>query len=280
MQTMLFSEISINCLCVYAFLNPAREDRVAEKHAITYRLMYLKSGRMNFQVKKETFVLSAGDVLFMPAGTKYSTVAFGKPVELYNILFNVTGGGQGHDNQLSRPCFSALNTRERVEFSDVKELNDCRVFKIPFIGEAFQEIAEEYARYGEFSQLIINAELTLLLLKLLKSNTRSSRGQQVDMIIKYINDNINTDISCGTVAAHFNYHPNYINKIMRLTTGSSLHSYIMNCKCKMAANMLLETDKSVTEIAHELYFCDSSHFSNVFSRIMKSSPSKYRKNFN
>ncbi len=280
MQTMLFSEISINCLCVYIFLNPAREDKVAEKHAITYRLMYLKNGRMNFQVKKENYSLSSGDVFFMPAGTKYSTRSYGKPVELYNILFNFTGGGQGHDNQLAIPSFKALNTRERVEFSDVREMNECHVFKIPFIGDAFQEIADEYERYGEYSQQIINAELTLLLLKLLKNNTPSSRNQQVDLIIKYINDNIQTDISCGTVAAHFNYHPNYINKIMRLTTGSSLHSYIMTCKCKKAANMLLETDKSVTEIAHELYFCDSSHFSNVFSRIMKSSPSKYRKNFN
>ena len=88
---MTLSEISINCLCVYIFLNPAKEERVMEKNAVSYRLMYLKSGKMTFQTKKETFALQPGDVLFMPAGTQYSTMAFGKPVELYNILFNFTG---------------------------------------------------------------------------------------------------------------------------------------------------------------------------------------------
>lgn len=277
---MLFSEISINCLCVYIFLNRAKENKVTEKHAVTYRLMYLKNGRMNFQVGKKLFALSAGDVLFMPAGTKYSTMAFGEPVELYNILFNFTGGGLVHDNKLAIPSFKAQDIHSKVKFSDVEELNDCKVFKVPLIGGSFQSIADEYTKYEEYSQLIINAELTLLLLRLLKTNTHSSRGQQVELIIKYINDNIHTDISCRSIAKHFNYHPNYINKIMRLTMGTSLHSYIMTCKCKAAANMLLETNKTITEIAHELYFCDSSHFSNVFSRIMKSSPTQYRKNFN
>ena len=277
---MTLSEISINCLCVYIFLNPAKEERVMEKNAVSYRLMYLKSGKMTFQTKKETFALQPGDVLFMPAGTQYSTMAFGKPVELYNILFNFTGDGQVHDNRLAVPQFTVPASNAKVIFSDVQELNACRLFKVPFIGEEFLRIAEEYITYGEFSQQIINASLTLLLLKLLKNNTKSMREQQVERIMKYINDNIHNDLSCASVAAHFNYHPNYINKIMRLATGTNLHSYIMTCKCKKAASLLLETDKTITEIAHELYFCDSSHFSNAFTKIMKTTPTQYRKNFN
>ena len=107
-----------------------------EKNAVSYRLMYLKSGKMTFQTKKETFALQPGDVLFMPAGTQYSTMAFGKPVELYNILFNFTGDGQVHDNRLAVPQFTMSASNAKVTFSDVQELNACRLFKVPFIGEA------------------------------------------------------------------------------------------------------------------------------------------------
>ena len=52
---------------------------------------------------------------------------------------------------------------------------------------------------------------------------------------------------------------------------------ILREKCRVGANWILETNMSITEIARELGFCSTSHFTNTFEKIMKCSPSMYKK---
>mgnify|MGYP000862699726 CR=1 FL=1 len=99
----------------------------------------------------------------------------------------------------------------------------------------------------------------------------------ISNITKYINLHMNDKLSCESVSKYFKYHPNYLNRMFRKTTGMTLHQYIMRLKIQYATELLLQTDMPITDIALQLSFYDSSHFSNIYIKYTGVSPTKYRK---
>ena len=54
--------------------------------------------------------------------------------------------------------------------------------------------------------------------------------------------------------------------------------YISDVRIKNACEMLLNSSKSVTDIAFDCGFYDSNYFGDAFKSIKGMSPNKYRKN--
>ena len=126
----------------------------------------------------------------------------------------------------------------------------------------------------------MNAIITLLLTKIIDKKENNIKKELCSQILEYIDLNIANAISCNSVAKHFNYNLNYLSKLIKKETGRSMASYILREKCRVGANWILETNMSISEIAKELGFCSLSHFTNSFEKIMKCSPSMYKKMVN
>ena len=70
--------------------------------------------------------------------------------------------------------------------------------------------------------------------------------------------------------------PNYLNKLVRSSLGSSAKSYIIKKVMQEAKNLLLYTTKPVEEISRELQFNTSSYFIRMFRKETGTTPMKYR----
>lgn len=77
-------------------------------------------------------------------------------------------------------------------------------------------------------------------------------------------------LELGMSADHF-------SKVFKDATGWSPMDYFQRRRIQHASWMLLNTDFSLTELAHALGYCDSAHFSNLFKRHQGLSPRDYRK---
>ncbi len=53
--------------------------------------------------------------------------------------------------------------------------------------------------------------------------------------------------------------------------------YLLEYRVKTAAQLLLETEESVTEIGFAVGFSDSSYFTRVFRRLIGCAPSEFRR---
>jgi AraC-like DNA-binding protein len=60
------------------------------------------------------------------------------------------------------------------------------------------------------------------------------------------------------------------------TIGCAPRRYLEERRVAQAARALLETDRTVGEIAREVGYPDPYHFSRVFRRVTGSSPRRYR----
>lgn len=80
----------------------------------------------------------------------------------------------------------------------------------------------------------------------------------------------------GYCAEALHLSPNYFGDLIKKETGKSPQEYIQLKIIDMAKKKILGSDKSVNEIAYELGFKYSQHFSRFFKKHTQQSPNEYR----
>lgn len=78
-------------------------------------------------------------------------------------------------------------------------------------------------------------------------------------------------------AGQFNLSPNYFGEMVKRQTHITAQEYIHGKILEKAKAMLLHSDQPVNEIAEQLGFAYSNHFTRFFRTRTGMSPSDYRK---
>lgn len=107
----------------------------------------------------------------------------------------------------------------------------------------------------------------------------SSDQKTIDIIKKYIVDNICNDISRNTVAEYMQYNSDYLSRLFRKETGQTLTNYIQDEKIKAAIVLLTEANQPVSKTADRLGFTNFSYFSQLFKSKTGYSAKHYQKIF-
>lgn len=91
-------------------------------------------------------------------------------------------------------------------------------------------------------------------------------SSKIQDIINYIHYNIHNSekLTKKELANQFHISENYMSQYFRSKMNIGLKKYILNYKLKLAETRLKYTDLTITEIAHELGFTDSSHLDKTF----------------
>ena len=112
------------------------------------------------------------------------------------------------------------------------------------------------------------------------SNAKLSSNVRSDIVCavqEFVIDNFtNNEISLDMVAKHVYVHPSYVSRIFSKQFNSHFRSYINGLRINLAADMLINTEKSVGDICHEVGFSDHSYFNKVFKQLRGVTPSEYR----
>ena len=97
-------------------------------------------------------------------------------------------------------------------------------------------------------------------------------------VATYIYNHYSERLILEDVAKKFNLSRSYLSKKFKSVTGFGFKEYIINVRIQHACELLLNTNKSITDIAFECGFNDSNYFGDAFRRTKGISPNKYRKN--
>lgn len=99
----------------------------------------------------------------------------------------------------------------------------------------------------------------------------------VQGIIRYIDRHLEEDISVGSIAELVGLNQDYLTRMFKKNTGSSLKQYIVKHKVEAAKNLLLTTDLSVTLVSERVGYVNYSNFIRAFRQIVGCTPSEYRR---
>ena len=88
--------------------------------------------------------------------------------------------------------------------------------------------------------------------------------------------NINEDVTVSDLAAAVGYSPEHLTRKLRQLAGMAPHHYVMRRKIEVAKRMLLDSKKSIKEIALDLGFKTIHHFTRAFGRWVGAPPARWR----
>ena len=106
------------------------------------------------------------------------------------------------------------------------------------------------------------------------SSSQYKYNNQIQEIIRYINDNISENMSIEHLSEHFFLSESYICRIFKLSTGTTINKYITARRISMAKSML-SNGMSINDVCSNCGFNDYSNFLKSFKKAVGVSPKKY-----
>ena len=96
-------------------------------------------------------------------------------------------------------------------------------------------------------------------------------------VVEYIEANLARDLCVAELAGVACLSPFHFGKMFRHSMGESVHRYVTRRRIERAQALLRPGILSLPEIAETVGFSDQSHFTTVFKRHLRVTPSAYRR---
>lgn len=109
----------------------------------------------------------------------------------------------------------------------------------------------------------------------LKIETGADMGV-INDVIGYIKNKYDEKITLRTAAERFYLNTAYLGQLFKRKTGVSFNDYISQLRMNRAKQLLLTTQKCISEIASEIGYDDPNYFSAKFAKTEGTTPREYR----
>ena len=93
---------------------------------------------------------------------------------------------------------------------------------------------------------------------------------------EYIEKNYKKNIRLADIAQAENLNPSYLSRIFREETGKTFSDYLTFFRMQIAKELLCNISVNISEVAVEVGYCDSKHFSKSFKKVVGITPKEYR----
>jgi AraC-like DNA-binding protein len=181
---------------------------------------------------------------------------------------------------------------ERPELTEVRRMLQRSSRGLKLSGEAAEEAAARLLAMDGKPPLKQLTEL-LLILDLLAREAkatelsspafvpalRSSDRQRMERISRFIDERASGPIALEEAAKVAHMSVSAFSRFFRRTTGKRFIGYVNEVRIGMACRMLIETDRSIAEIALAAGFGNLSNFNRRFLQIKRMRPREYRRQF-
>ncbi len=266
------------------------EIHLAYTHYHEYiELLYGIDCNTTITLNTQNYPFNSGDLLVIFPNEIHSMYAL-KPYNKYRVIKFVPAVLQwnGQHNPMESKYLTPIYKNENSEYKRYFPEKEIKSTEIPNI---LSSIIKEWNEQNYGYELLLHARILDLYLWLTRKWQTDNKQKQktpalpenlsaaMSMACKYIQANYNT-ATASELCKKTNYSYSYFLNNFKLFSGYSFTEYLLNIRLLNAANLLLSTDKPVTEIALETGFSTTSYFIFNFKKKYHMSPSVYRKSKN
>ncbi|WP_066686551.1 helix-turn-helix transcriptional regulator [Christensenella intestinihominis] len=135
------------------------------------------------------------------------------------------------------------------------------------------------SRDGPVKNEIITSALCILLYIIIDElkSMESDISDVTEVTRRYIEQNYNRELSLTQIASEVNFSIYYLAHLFKREMGVSPMQYLMNCRMEKAKELLLDTGRTISDIAAEVGYPNKNYFTMLFKRNVGITPGKFRK---
>ena len=153
---------------------------------------------------------------------------------------------------------------------------DFSIAVYPTAGEGEKDFIEVYRKLEEAGEDNSNGQSGIFAEKQ-ESMVGKGMHSAIAQALKYIERNMNKNLSRLEVAKAVSISEEYFSKLFRQKTGATFKEYVLMMKMEEAKVFLRDTCLSISIIASKVGYSNFSHFSQMFRSYVGMTPQEYRK---
>lgn len=247
----------------------------------TAEIIYIKKGAGVAQVDLTAFSVHGGDIVFVPPGHLHGLrhLHFER-MEYENIIFDLNFLGLNtvdicskkylvplERNQLSLPVCITPSDSYYKELSACLDENDLLCSR----REPGYELGVKGNTLRFLSFLLRLAQLSQ------QKETPPEDTAKLKSTLQFLEEEYARPISVEEAAALCGYSKSHFMRWFKQLTGASFTQYLNGFRLEKALQELLNTEKTVLEIAEDSGFSNLSNFNRQFKRQFRQTPAQVRK---
>lgn len=238
-------------------------------------LSYIIEGNIYIGVNNQKYLLKEGDIALFNSGDIHYYESSEIHSKMITLVFKT--------EFIGLPSIWPPKGRFSSPVVSNSIIESCELSKIKAI---LKNILGEFNSKNDYYELFIKAGLNELCgillrnvdIKIDTSQGNSSKIRSMQRVFSYIEDNYHLDISLEMIAKDLNMDPYNLSKYFNVLTGTNLKTYINTMRLFNAEDMIINTNKAITDIALDSGFNSIRSFNRAFKKLKGYTPSSLRKN--
>lgn len=239
-----------------------------------YDINYVISGDRKIITPMESYSYHSGNISMGEPYTYHRTISeSSQPYNRYLVKFT-PDAVKPFINSCGKTIFDELYKNKLFYFSSEAQKK---------IEHQLYDMLQEYNKNMAYSQLILQGMLYRLLITIYENKTeqtvvkyKTSLTTAILNAIYYIENNYSKRITMEQVAEQVHFSTAHFSRTFSSQLGMSFTEYLTNVRLSYAKKMLLNTHKSVMEIALDVGYCHGDYLSVLFKNKVGMTPLEYR----
>ena len=242
------------------------------------RLFYVNSGSAVLKIEGVGHTMSAGTLVYIPAYTDYEFKFTGGGEMLLTVLNFDFDCERCERTEIIKPipfdsflCEKLYTGYAPSEFSTHILIHDATS-----LGKDMHKIRMLFFNKDSYYRDFASATLKGLLLKMIAHTHTDGAAESALGIISYLKEHYAEKLVAKELSSRFGYHPNHINRLVKVNTGMGFKEFLIRYRLKVARDLLASTSDSITSISETCGFATASYFSELFMKHFGMTPREYR----
>lgn len=241
-------------------------------------IVYVLKGHVDITIETETERVYEGEVEIINCDEAHRFFNGSKENRILRILINADFFARYYDvdNILFYTDTTGGEAQKSEKYEELRRYLAILLCEAAQKGDDYEDIIEDeilellYYLLNNFHYLIYDEES-------LKEN--EVQFERYNRIIKYIYSNYSNKISLQDIAEREYLSSHYLSHEIKNNVGYNFKDFLNLTRVEEAIKLLLDSDKTLTEISEELGFSHTRYFNKHFKKHTGLTPMQYRKKF-